>query len=87
MSKLQNKFFEYYRDFMGLNLIIDFPKYDKRVMASVPYNDDPVAFYSWWKNNHNKITLTKNEQIALFLAVERINPNKLLKVHKKLINK
>lgn len=87
MSKLQNNYPEYYRDFMGLKLYIVFPKYDKPVMASVPYNNDPVAFYIWWKKNQSKVTLTKNERIVLFLAVEKINPNRLLKAHKKLINK
>ena len=87
MSKLQNNYREYYRDFMGLKMYIDFPKYDKPVMALVPYNNEPVAFYIWWKNNQNKVTLTMNERIVLFLAVEKINPNRLLKEHKKLINK
>ena len=44
MSKLMVNHKEYYRDFMGLKLRIDFPKLGF-VTASVPYSTDPVTFY------------------------------------------
>lgn len=87
MSKLKRNHFEYYRDFMGLELLIDFPGYDRSVQASVPYNNDPVKFYLWWKKNKNSVTLKQEEQIKLFLKVDCIRPEILLKVHKKLINR
>lgn len=87
MSKLKTNHFEYYRDFMGLELLIDFPGYDRSVQASVPYNNDPVKFYLWWKKNKDRVKLTNNEQIKLFLKVDSIKPDKLLKEHKKLIDR
>lgn len=81
-NKLRLNHFEYYRDFMGLKLLINFPGYDGLVQASVPYNICPVKFYKWWKQNTEKIRLTNKEQIALFLAVENENPKALLKKHK-----
>lgn len=85
MSRLQNNHFAYYRDFMGLKLIIDYPGYDDRVQASVPYNDDPVKFYKWWKKHPDKITMSYKEQLMLFMAVDRKNPKALNKSHKSLI--
>ena len=48
MSKLMVNHREYYRDYMGLKLYVNFPGYDDVVMASVPYSIDPVALYKWW---------------------------------------
>lgn len=86
MSKLMVNHKEYYRDFMGLKLRIDFPKYGM-VMASVPYSIDPVNFYKWWKTHSNDVFLTKDEILTLFLNVERINPKTLLKKHRQMIGK
>ena len=86
MSKLMVNHKEYYRDFMGLKLQIDFPKYGM-VMASVPYNTDPVNFYKWWKTHSTAVTLSKDEILNLFLNVERNNPKALLKKHRKMIGK
>mgnify|MGYP002569520395 FL=1 len=86
MSRLQNNHFAYYRDFMGLRLMIDYPGYDERVQASVPYNDDPVKFYKWWKKNQEKVTLSYKEQLILFMAVDRKNQRALNKAHKALIS-
>ena len=82
-NKLRLNHFEYYRDFMGLRLLIEFPGYTGLVQASVPYNICPVKFYKWWRQNEDKIRLSNKEQITLFLAVERENPKALLKKHKK----
>ena len=86
MSKLMVNHKEYYRDIMGLKLRIDFPKYGM-VMASVPYNTDPVNFYKWWKTHSHIVSLTKDEILTLFLNVERNNPKALLKKHRQLIGK
>lgn len=81
-NKLRLNQFEYYRDYMGLRLLIEFPGYTGLVQASVPYNLYPVKFYKWWRQNEEKIRLTNKEQIALFIAVENENPKALLKKHK-----
>ena len=86
MSKLMVNHKEYYRDFMGLKLRIDFPKYGM-VIASVPYSIDPVNFYKWWKTHSNDVFLSKDEILTLFLNVERINPKTLLKKHRQMIVK
>lgn len=86
MSKLMVNHKEYYRDFMGLKLRIEFPKCGL-VMASVPYSNDPVNFYKWWKNQSHVVTLSKDEIFSLFLNVYRINPKALLKKHRQLIGK
>lgn len=86
MSKLKVNHQEYYRDFMGLKLHIEFPNYGV-VMASIPYNNDPVNFYKWWKINNHKVTLSKEEILTLFLNVEKNNPKTLLKKHRQMIGK
>ncbi len=85
MSRLQNYHFAYYRDFMGLKLFIDYPGYDEQVQASVPYNNDPVNFYKWWKKNSDKVTLSYKDQLLLFMAVDKKAPKALTKSHKAMI--
>ena len=85
MSRLQNCHFAYYRDFMGLKLFIDYPGYNEQVQASVPYNNDPVKFYKWWKKNSDKVTLGYKDQLLLFMAVDKKAPKALTKLHKAMI--
>lgn len=87
ISKLQSLHFPYYRDFMGLHLLIDFPGYEDKVMASVPYTDKPIQFYKWWKKDESLVTLSYAQQINLFLIVNDLNPNVLLKKHRLKIEK
>ena len=87
MNRLEVAHKEYYKDIMGLKLKIDFPGYDMKVMASVPYNCDPIKFYKWWKVNNNKVYINKDELINLFMKVERLKPNTLLKKHKLMIER
>lgn len=84
-NKLRLNHFEYYRDYMGLRLLVEFPGYEGLIQASVPYSLYPVKFYKWWRQNEEKIRLTSKELITLFLAVENENPKALLKKHKKLL--
>lgn len=86
MSKLLANHKEYYRDVMGLRLIIDFPKYGK-VMANVPYSAEPVNFYKWWRSNDEVVTLSKSEMLTLFMNVDKISPKALLKKHRKMIGR
>jgi hypothetical protein len=46
-----------------------------------------VKFYKWWKQNQDKIKLSKKETIELFLAVDAENPKALLKAHRTIIGK
>lgn len=84
MSRLQCSHFPYYRDFMGLKLHINFPN-NPGIPASVPYNNNPVDFYKWWKQNPDKVTLNKHELRTLFFNVERLNPKALLKKHRDML--
>ncbi len=87
VSKLKIHHFTYYRDFMKLDLVIDFPGYEGSVAASIPYQDQPVKFYQWWKKNQDKIKMSTAQTIKLFLKVDEINPKVLLKAHKAIIGK
>ena len=85
MSKLKANHFPYYRDMMGLKLQIDFPGYDKPVIAKLPYQDEPLKFYKWWRKNESQIAMNNQEIIELLLKVNSINPNALIKKHKGLL--
>lgn len=68
---------------------IEFKGYPRAVPASIPYSNDPVGFYKWWRKpeNANKITLSKAETIRLLVKVYQMEPNVLLVKHKKMITK
>ena len=89
MSKLRANHKEYYRDAVGLNMPIEFKGYTGKVPASIPYSTDPVAFYKWWKKaeNNDKVSLSKAEQIRLFIKVHQMEPKVLLAKHLKMITK
>lgn len=87
MSKLRNYHFPYYRDSVGLKLKIDFPGYDQPVMASVPYQNEPVKFYTWWRKNEDKVAMSKKELIELLIKVNEMNPNALVKKHREILAK
>lgn len=89
MSKLCVHHHEYYKDAMGLNLPIAFKGYEGTVPALVPYSNDPVAFYKWWKKPENAdfVTLSKAETIKLLVKVYQMEPGALLAKHKKMITK
>lgn len=86
-NKLRITHFTYYRDFMRLKILIEFPGYSNFVQASVPYNDTPVKFYKWWRKHTDAVTMNLAEKIKLFLAVEKENPTALIKAHRAIIQK
>ncbi|MBQ9202375.1 MAG: ATP-dependent DNA helicase RecQ [Bacteroidales bacterium] len=69
ISKLMNNHKEYYREFIGLNALIDFPGYEGPVKASIPFQYEPLQFYRWWQKNEDVVYLSKSNQIKLFLTV------------------
>lgn len=89
MSKLRANHREYYKDAIGLNMPIEFKGYDGKVPASIPYSNDPVGFYKWWKKaeNADKVTLSKGEIIRLIVKVHQMEPKVLLAKHLKMITK
>jgi len=89
MSKLRVNHREYYKDAVGLNMPIEFKGYPGTVLASIPYSNEPVAFYKWWKKpeNADKVTLSKAEIIRLLVKVHQMEPKALLVKHLKMITK
>ena len=87
ISKLRVHHREYYKDAMGLNLPIVFKGYEGKVPALIPYSNDPVGFYKWWKKAENAemVTLSKTEIIKLLVKVYQMEPGVLLLKHKRMI--
>lgn len=79
INKLHIEHFEYYRDVMGLKLQIEFPGYEDEIEAQIPYDEQPVKFYKWYRKNPNKVYLSKIDYIKLLLKVNKLNPKALLK--------
>ncbi|MBO4455021.1 MAG: hypothetical protein J5695_00605 [Bacteroidales bacterium] len=81
VSKLRRADPEYYRRFMGLNLIIDYPGYSSGIVAKIPYENDPVGFYKWWRKgkHEDKIYLSLPNRIRLFEKVSMMDPKMILK--------
>lgn len=80
-SKLRRADFEYYKRFMGLKMMIDYPGYDSAIVAKIPFDDDPVGFYKWWRKNgnENKVHLSTVNRILLFQKVAMMDPKVILK--------
>ncbi|MBO7643451.1 MAG: hypothetical protein J6S62_00605 [Bacteroidales bacterium] len=81
VSKLRRADPEYYRRFMGLNLMIDYPGYGTGVVARIPYENDPVGFYKWWRKgkHEDKVYLSLLYRIKLFEKVSMMDPRMILK--------
>lgn len=88
-SKLRRADPDYYKRFMGLKLVIDFPGYGPGIVARIPFENDPVGFYKWWrKNKHeDKVYLNLANQIKLFQKVAMMEPKTILKKDLDLIRK
>lgn len=80
-SKLRRADPDYYRRFMGLNLVIDFPGYSGGIVARIPFENDPLGFYKWWRKgkHESKVHLSLGNQVKLFQKVSMMEPKLILK--------
>ena len=81
MSKLRRADQVYYKQYMGLNATIDFPGFASDIIAKIPFENDPVGFYKWWRKgkHEDKVYLSKLNQIRLFQKVFLMEPKLMLK--------
>lgn len=81
VSKLRRADPDYYKKIMGLNLVIDYPGYSSGIKASIPYENDPIGFYKWWRKgkHESKVYLSLGYQIRLFQKVAMMEPRIMLK--------
>ena len=80
-SKLRRADPDYYKKFMGLRLVIDFPGYSTGILAQIPFENDPVGFYKWWRKgkHEEKVYLSLGNQFKLFQKVSMMDPKMILK--------
>lgn len=66
---------------MGLSLIIDFPGYSTGIKASIPFENDPIGFYKWWRRgkHEDKVHLSAGNRIRLFQKVAMMDRKVMLK--------
>ena len=71
VSKLRRADPDYYKKIMGLRLTIDYPGYSTGIIAQIPFENDPVGFYKWWRKgkHEDKVYLSRGLQIALIQKV------------------
>lgn len=88
-SKLRRADPEYYKRFMGLKLVIDYPGYSTGILARIPFENDPVGFYKWWRKgkHEDKVFLSLGNRIILFQKVAMMDPKMILKKDLELIRK
>lgn len=81
VSKLRRADPDYYKRFMGLNLVIDYPGCGTGIKASIPFENDPVGFYKWWRKgkHEDKVHLSLGNQIRLFQKVAMMDKKIMLK--------
>lgn len=89
VSKLRRADPEYYKRFMGLKLVIDYPGYGNGIQASIPFENDPVGFYKWWRKgkHEDKVYLSLANQICLFQKVNMMDPKMILKKDLEILKK
>lgn len=80
-SKLRRADPDYFKHFMGLKLVIDYPGYSTGIMAKIPFEIDPVGFYKWWRKgkHEDKVYLNLPNQIRLIQKVSLMDKKVLLK--------
>jgi len=80
-SKLRRADPDYYKRWMGINLVIDYPGYSSGIMAKIPFENDPVGFYKWWRKgkHEDKVYLSLGRQVQLFQKVAMMDPKMILK--------
>lgn len=81
VSKLRRADPDYYKKFMGLKLVIDYPGYSSGILAKIPFENDPVGFYKWWRKgkHEDKVYLSLGNQVRLFQKVSMMEPKMILK--------
>ncbi|MBQ0077946.1 MAG: hypothetical protein KBS55_04885 [Bacteroidales bacterium] len=81
VSKLRRADPDYFKRFMGLRLVIDYPGYGTGIVAQIPFDTDPVGFYKWWRKgkHEDKVHLSLGNQIRLFQKVALMDPKIILK--------
>lgn len=89
VSKLRRADPEYFKRFMGLKLVIDYPGYGTGIVARIPFENDPVGFYKWWRKgkHEDKVHLSLGNQIILFQKVSMMDPKIILKKDLELVRK
>ena len=87
VSKLRRADPDYYKKYMGLQLVIDFPGYGTGILAKIPFENDPVGFYKWWRKgkHEDKVYLSLGNRIILFQKVAMMDPKMILKKDLELI--
>ena len=88
VSKLRRADPEYYKRFMGLRLVIDYPGYSTGILAKIPFENDPVGFYKWWRKgkHEDKVYLSLGNRIRLFQKVAMMEPRMILKKDLEILN-
>ncbi len=88
VSKLRRADPEYYKRFMGLQLVIDYPGYSAGIKAKIPFENDPVGFYRWWRKagHEDKVHLSLPNRVILFQKVAMMSPKTILKKDLELIS-
>lgn len=86
-SKLRRADPDYYKRFMGLQLNIDYPGYSAGIKAKIPFENDPIGFYKWWRKgkHEDKVHLSLGNRIILFQKVSLMDPKIILKKDLELI--
>lgn len=81
MSKLRRADPVYFKKIMGLKVTIDFPGYQNGITAKIPFEDEPVTFYKWWRKgkNEEKVYLSPVNMFKLFQKVALMDRKILLK--------
>lgn len=81
VSKLRRAAPDYYKKIMGLRLTIDFPGYSTGIVAQIPFENDPIGFYKWWRKgkHEDKVYLSPGNQFKLFQKVRMMDPKMILK--------
>jgi len=89
VSKLRRADPDYFKKFMGLRLVIDYPGYSSGILANIPFETDPVGFYKWWRKgkHEDKVYLSLGNQFKLFQKVSMMDPKMILKKDLELLRK
>lgn len=87
VSKLRRADPDYYKKLMGLQLVIDYPGFSTGILAKIPFENDPVGFYKWWRKgrHEDKVYLSTANRIILFQKVSLMDYKMILKKDLELI--